>query len=593
MSTESDNAKSTINTFDYVIVGAGPSAIGILYGLLEEISNALLAGNHAHTTNDHLPSFSIAVVERGHGPPHDVATHYPHQWFEAANPNGDSSKSVKLYPSEIMGRVLKIPVGQGLGGTSNVNACLCLPPLQQDLKLWPERYRSSLRSNAKYLKSIMEKNKAIQHTSMGNTHNPFSRKNTILEFCTKVPTVVARDETTGKLVRRNYHDALLEPLLKQHPYLKKYLHLFRGYEAQRLLLKDDSDSDSDSTRVIGVECISTRNDSSSIKYREIYATRRVILCAGAIESPALLLVSKLGGKDPLLGVGRHLRDQALIARVYIKAPLLGGETKSPNGISAIGHLSIARDDRHHRDGIFQVAITDSVADAYIIPPIVAMALRWKCQNSILMELIETIFRFLKAIIYCAILYTPLGFIIRHLTTTTMLSLLHPSSSGSVTISPKKGRTPKKGHPERRRDVTIQADPKYLDDPRDITAFKSAWDACQRITSPSSFEIFPRLIFSALKPFGTKNFWFESYCRCFLFPYYHFSGTCAMISKNDNKDNPNWVVDQHLKLRGHIGLYVCDASVFPAMVSNPPALTCAALGYEFARMILDEDGHKKS
>jgi hypothetical protein len=124
MNTDFDKAESIVDVFDYVIVGAGPSAIGILRGLLEEISNAL-------SSNENMASLSIAIVERGHGPPHEIATLSPDRWYEAANVS--SSKSVKLYPSEITGRAMEIPVGQGLGGTSNVNACLCLPPLQQDL----------------------------------------------------------------------------------------------------------------------------------------------------------------------------------------------------------------------------------------------------------------------------------------------------------------------------------------------------------------------------------------------------------------------------------------------------------------------------
>jgi choline dehydrogenase-like flavoprotein len=613
MSTEckyTTSSTSIKNTFDYVIVGSGPSAIGILYGLLEGISTLSKDSNSESL-------FSIAIVERGSGPPHDVTTHYPHRWYDAATSttssdnNSSTKSSVKLYPSKIMGRVMDIPVGQGLGGTSNINACLTLPPLQKDLETWPEPYRSSLCSNSKYIKRTMEKNHVIQYTSSvenssSRYNNPFSQKNSKVEFYTKVPTLVARDETTGKLVRRNYHDGLLEPLLKKYPHLKKYLYWFRGYEAQRVLLKDDDDG-TQTPRVIGVECIiSTMNDcsttrSSCYEYREINATRRTILCAGAIETPALLLVSKIGEKEPLLGcgIGKHLRDQALLARVFFKSPSLkekGDAQQSSNGIVALGHLHNANAKStgwgDSIDSTFQVAVTDAAADAYIIPSVVAMALRWKFQNSILMELVEIIYRCVKTVIHYAIIYTPVGWIIHHLTTTTMIFLMHPRSNGNVTISLKKGHIVPKEEPIRRRDVTIQADPKYLDDPRDVIALKSAWDVCHGLTSTSSFEIFPHIIFSLLKPFGNKNFWFESYCRCFLLPYYHFSGTCAMKSRTrgGENENPHWVVDPCLKLRGHNGLYICDASVFPTMISNPPALTCAALGLEFARMILVEDEH---
>jgi len=590
MGTEECNNVPSIDTFDYVIVGSGPSATGILFGILEGISNAAIAGNHS-TTNDQPSSlFSIAIIERGSGPPHDVATHYPHRWYEAAISNGNSSKSVKLYPSKIMGRVMDIPVGQGLGGTSNINACLCVPPLQNDLKSWPEPYRSSICSSAKYIKNIMEDNKFIHYTtSVENICNPFPPKNTKVEFYNKVPTLVVRDKKTGLLVRSNYHNSLLEPLLKKYPYLKKYIYWFRGYEAQRVLLKKKSH------KVIGVECMSTINSNdcrNKSEYRKIYATRRTILCAGAIETPALLLVSKIGEKEPLSGIGEHLKDQAFLARVCFKSPSFeekNTQSQSTNGIVALGHLHNVQSGQNVIDSIFQVAIADSAADAYVIPPVVAGALRWKFQNIILMEFVETTFRCVVGILYWAIIYTPFSLIIRHLTTTTMLFLMHPKSDGNVTIIPKK--EPEKGEPIRRHDVTIQIDPKYLDDPRDMMALKSAWDVCHELTSSSSFELFPNLIFSFLKPFGTNNFWFESYCSCFLIPYYHFSGTCAMKSEA-HEENSHWVVDSRtLKPRGYDGLYICDASVFPAMISNPPALTCASLGLEFARMILVEEHNR--
>lgn len=578
MSIQSEDIKSVVDTFDYVIVGAGPSAVGILRGLLEEISKT-------SSTNDRLP-FSIAIVERGPGPPHDESTQDPRRWFEAANPSsGSSSKSVTLFPSTITGRVLDIPCGSGLGGTSNVNACICLPPLQQDLESWPEPYKSSLRSSAKYLKNIMERQKIIHHTSMGNTYSPFSQKQSILEFYTTVPTTVKWDQTIAKPVRINYHDALLKPFLKQYPRLEKCLHWFRGYEAQRLLLKDGT------TRVIGVECISTSNDHGPV-YREIHANRRVVLCAGAIGTPALLLVSDLGDKESLLGVGQNLQDQALLARVFMKSPLGEGEPRSSNGIVALGHLKTSGKDCKRTSNVFQIAITDSVVNASIIPSAVAMALRWKFQNNSLMKLVENVFRCVRAIVHLIIIYTPLGFILHHLTTTTMIFLMHPLSKGSVVISPKEGHTRTTKGPKRLQNMSVQADPNYLVDTRDVESLEKAWDAVEIVAVPSSFEIFPRPIFSTLRPFKSKTFWFEVYCRCFLLPYYHYSGTCAMLSGTEKDDNPDWVVDPCLKLRGHDGVYICDASVFPFMVSNPPALTCAALGYEFSRMIFTEFSNKK-
>jgi choline dehydrogenase-like flavoprotein len=56
-----------------------------------------------------------------------------------------------------------------------------------------------------------------------------------------------------------------------------------------------------------------------------------------------------------------------------------------------------------------------------------------------------------------------------------------------------------------------------------------------------------------------------------------------------KPSSDWVVDTELKLRDHEGLYVCDPSVLPTMLSSPPALTCAALlGYAFSKILLSKN-----
>jgi choline dehydrogenase-like flavoprotein len=61
------------------------------------------------------------------------------------------------------------------------------------------------------------------------------------------------------------------------------------------------------------------------------------------------------------------------------------------------------------------------------------------------------------------------------------------------------------------------------------------------------------------------------------------------TKQDEDEKGSWVVQgSNLKVKDHDGLYICDASVFPSMVSNPPALTLCALGYEFAQIVLTED-----
>ena len=98
-------------------------------------------------------------------------------------------------------------------------------------------------------------------------------------------------------------------------------------------------------------------------------------------------------------------------------------------------------------------------------------------------------------------------------------------------------------------------------------------------------------------------WFSVYVAEFANPYYHWCGTCTMgedatedtdgrmtgrdeISSGDRLSS--FVVDERLRVRGIVGLRICDASVFPTCISAPTALTCAALGHAASTFILDAD-----
>jgi choline dehydrogenase-like flavoprotein len=114
-------------TFDYVVVGAGPSAMGILLGLLSSVKE------------NEVPPFTIAVIERGDKDPVETEqTRSPRRWFAAAH---GKSSSVEILPGNVSGRIIDVPVGKGVGGTSNINACLCIPPARHDFDNWPDPWK--------------------------------------------------------------------------------------------------------------------------------------------------------------------------------------------------------------------------------------------------------------------------------------------------------------------------------------------------------------------------------------------------------------------------------------------------------------------
>ena len=536
---------TSFRSFDFVVVGAGPSAMGLLYGLLEPFKDA--------TT----PSFSIAIIERGSGPPHDSMTQSPGQWYEAAHKIG--SNSVLLIPSAITGRSMDIPVGRGLGGTSNVNACLCTQPLAQDFDTWPGQWKNKLLQSLKSLEDTLEENQAIHFgiKNMEGVSSPYSKKGAI-EFTAKVPTLVSKD-SLGRLVRKNYYDALLEPLLTRYPHLKENLSWFRGMEAQRLLLQQ--------RRIIGVQCWNTSDDT----IWELHATQQVVLCTGAIETPALLLISGIGKDKNLAGIGRHLKDQVCLARTYITLPQRKNRQLSTNGVAALGRLSIG-------ENTFQIAIVDGTCHASILPSALAMVFRrrWNVlvYPALWHRMSERIYRILKAILKVVISFIPLKHFLSQYTTTTLLFLMSPRSEGYVDID--QTNHVSDDVPLMRKNVDVRIDTGYLHDARDINALRLGWETCGRMAR--DLEIFPNCFYRESSNFYFD--WFQLYCKLFCLPYFHWCGTCMIKTKS----NSDWVVDTELRLRDHEGLSICDASVIPTMLSCPPALTCAALGYAFSEKL---------
>lgn len=75
---------------------------------------------------------------------------------------------------------------------------------------------------------------------------------------------------------------------------------------------------------------------------------------------------------------------------------------------------------------------------------------------------------------------------------------------------------------------------------------------------------------------------SEYVRTTANTVYHPAGTCKMGSPDD----PDAVVDPELRVRGVEGLRVADASVFPAMISVNPCITCMMVGEKASDLIRD-------
>ena len=528
---------------------------------------------------------------------------------------------------------------------------------------------------------------------------------------------LAEGREDGKGRRVNYFASLVEPLLRQHPELEDRVAFLPGMRAERILFDRTG-------RARGMECLLPRpasilasSDENGRRRRRRVVVRsrgEIVLCAGAIGSPALLLASGVGHEDDLrevgivpwydrttttpsevgapfslsaprddgrddrglpssfhrtLPVGRNLRDHVLLPRLFVTPhrPSSPRWTFSRNSIrgtttldlsmnAGVGGSTTTRDScgRKSDRARIQLQLADGGQMDRMIPHFAAAAIRrWRRSYHC--------FRRVR------------GSLIRHLPfwdasrlAAINICLMNPRSVGRVTVvcrrdddddddgdneedrqewsSDPNAVAPRKCHtrsfPTRLSNCRVIIDPGYLTDPWDVDALYAGWRVSSEIKRHrfrGCTEILPgRLLTtvfalaslaSSLIGWLASHFWygtcverkercggvigctsdtpswFSVYVAEFANPYYHWCGTCAMgedatedtdgrmtdrdeISTCDRLSS--FVVDERLCLRGIVGLRICDASVFPACISAPTALTCAALGHAASTFILDAD-----
>jgi choline dehydrogenase-like flavoprotein len=294
-------------------------------------------------------------------------------------------------------------------------------------------------------------------------------------------------------------------------------------------------------RAVGVEA---RVDGAVTTFR---ARREVLLAAGALQSPQILMLSGIGPaahlrehgidvKHDLPGVGKNLHDHVDVVQV-LDAPHL----KDLFGLSLAGVVRLVRgifEWRKHRSGMLTTNFGEAGGFIRSGPDVERPDLQF---HFVIGKLVDhgrkTVFGHGYSCHVC---------------------LLRPKSRGSVTL--------KSADPF----AAPAIDPNFLAEPDDLARLVRGFKAMRHILAQ------PALAGHGARELATSanaktDVEIEAFIRGHADTIYHPVGTCRMGT------GPLDVVDAELRVHGVSGLRVVDASIMPSIVSgntNAPTIMIA-------------------
>ncbi|XP_063241786.1 glucose dehydrogenase [FAD, quinone]-like [Bacillus rossius redtenbacheri] len=547
-----DAAPSLRAAYDAVVVGGGTAG-------------AVVAARLA------AAGWSVALLEAGGAPP--ASSVVPGLLFSLQGSDMDwgyrAEAAEGLHGGLQEGRV-RWPRGKVLGGSSAMNAMLYLRGTARDFDDWAVLGNPGWAHED--LLPLFRRAEQTQPVGPFNSDEPVKRL--VVEAARELgyPELDELDgregwgEAPGTL-RDGERWSAARAFLGAARNLS-HLHVARYCRATRILL------DEGASRATGVQFL---RDG---RLETVLARREVVVSAGAVGSPQLLMLSGLGprshlqevGVPPLadLPVGDHLQDHVVFTGVLVELP--PGAASPRADLLDASYEYLAR----RRGPLAHIGATDlqGFASSSLSP------------GRPDLQFHHVLFRHGDELLARGFLHAT-GFVpqvAEQLLQATrradvllvVPTLLRPSSRGEVRLS--------SADPL----AAPRISPRYLDHPRDEDVLLEGVRLVLRLAGTRAFaRVGARARGYELPACPPADSLSDDYWRCALrqlaTTLYHPAGSCRMGPSADGDS----VVDPRLRVHGVRGLRVADASVMPAVVSANTAATCLVIGEKAAALILDD------
>ncbi len=518
------------NNYDYIVIGGG-SGGSVMAGRLSEDANtsvALLeAGGKGDSWVVKTPAGAVAML-----------------------PTPLNNFAYQTVPQVgLKGRRGYQPRGKCLGGSSAINAMVYIRGHKSDYDHWAALgnegwsyqdllpYFKKSESNSE-IRDQYHGNDGPLHVSNLQSHNPFQQF--YLEAAKEVGFKINHDfngaDQEGVGIYQVTHkngERWSAARGYIHPYMGKRpnLNVQTGIQVERILFEGK--------RAVGVSYIQDG------KQHIIRANKEVLLCAGAFNSPQLLMVSGVGPEKelqkfgiPLVhdlpGVGQNLQDHPDFIFGY------SADSLDLIGISLGGTVKLTAEIVKYvrsREGLLATNFAEGGGFLKTDPSLEAPDV----QLHFVVSLVED---------HARKLHMAHGY-------SCHVCVLRPKSRGQVTLASAS-----------MKDAPL-IDPGFLKEDEDLETLVKGYKLTKKLMDAPTFtKIRKKDIFT---PNVKTDEDIRNIIRERADTVYHPIGTCKM------GNDPMAVVDSHLKVRGIEGLRVVDGSIMPTLIggnTNAPIIAIA-------------------